>query len=322
VTTMRAAQFHSYGPPEVITTGTAPIPEPAAGDVQVRVGATTVNGGELMFRAGRLRLLSRSRFPKGLGIDFAGQVSAIGADVHDVRVGDRVWGVLDSRKTTLRQSPVGAAADYLVVAASRVATLPDGVAYGDAVALLAGSTALTALRDKAHLRSGERLLLRGGTGGVGYVGLQLGHAFGAHVTTLVSARNIDTARQYGADVALDYRTTRPEDLGEFDVIFDTVGTRMNAYRQHLARGGRMVSITVVPPLRALATIIGSTVHGSRRIRIFSGNPDRHLLENYAGYIRNGDLRALIAGTYPLEDLAGAHRAAERGGGHGKRIITF
>lgn len=208
------------------------------------------------------------------------------------------------------------------MAASRVATLPDGVTYGNAVALLAGSTALTALRDKAHLRPGERLLVRGGTGGVGYVGLQLGHAFGAHVTTPVSARNIDTARQYGADVALDYRTTRPEYLGEFDVIFDTVGTRMNAYRQHLARGGRMVSITVVPPLRALATIIGSTVHGSRRIRIFSGNPDRHLLEDYAGYIRNGDLRALIAGTHPLEDLAAAHRAAERGGGYGKRIITF
>lgn len=98
-TTMRAAQFHAYGSPDVITTATVPIPLPAPSDIQVRVGATTVNGTELALRAGGFRLLSGRRFPKGLGVEFAGTVIAAGSDVAEFGVGDRVWGVLDYRKT-------------------------------------------------------------------------------------------------------------------------------------------------------------------------------------------------------------------------------
>jgi NADPH:quinone reductase-like Zn-dependent oxidoreductase len=318
---MRAAQFHSYGPPDVIVTGTAPVPAPRASEVLIRVGATSIDGAEPLLRAGGLRPLSGRRFPKGLGMDFAGEIAALGDRVHDVAIGDHVWGVLDM-KAMLSQLPTGSAADYVVVAASRVALVPAGLSSSDAVALIGGTTAMTALLDKAHLRPAERLLVRGGTGGVGFVGLQLGHALGAHVTALVSAPNLETARQLGADVALDYRATGPEDLGEFDVIFDTVGTQMGRYRNRLARGGRMVSISFNPVARGLATIAVSVIHGSRRIRTFSGNPTRALLDDYSTYITAGQVHAMIAGTYELEDLAAAHRAAEAGGSPGKHVITL
>ncbi len=317
---MRAVQYHRYGGPDVIGVHEVPVPTPAPGEVLVRVGATTVNGGELAARAGSLRLLSGRRFPKGLGLDFAGEVAALGVGVSDIAAGDRVWGVLNSMKTTILQKQTGAAAEYLTVPSRRTALLPDALPYAEAVALLTGTTALTALRDKVKLQRGERLLVRGGTGGVGNVGVQLGHAFGAHVTTLVSARNIDVALGLGADVALDHATTTADDLGQFDVIFDTVGARMHSFYRHLASGGRMVAITVDPPLRGLALIAASTVHGAQRIRAFSGNPARPLLDDYARYIEAGQLRALIAGRYGLEATGEAHRALAAGGGPGKHVI--
>jgi NADPH:quinone reductase-like Zn-dependent oxidoreductase len=319
---MQAAQFHEYGGPEVITTSAVPKPHPTADQLLIRVGATTVNGGELFFRSGKLRLISGSRFPKALGIDFAGEVMGVGSRTTDFEIGDRLWGVLDSRRMTLTGATTGAAADYLVVDAKRVAPLPAGLNFVDAVALMAGTTAMTALRDKARVRTGERVLIRGGTGGVGYVGVQLAREMGAHVTALVSEPNLETARSLGAHIALDYRATDPADLGPYDVIFDTVGTRMHDYHRRLAPAGRMVSITVVPPLRGLATILASSIHGRRRIRAFSGNPTRRLLDDYATYLESGRIRPLIAARYPLTELADAHRAIERGGTHGKHVIDL
>lgn len=254
-------------------------------------------------------------------MDFTGVVSAVGVGVTEPVVGARVWGLLDHIKLLRSQSPVGSAAEYLVVSADRVAELPAALSFIDAAALMAGTTALTALRDRAHLQPGERLLVRGGTGGVGYVGVQLGRAFGAHTTALVSASAIGTALELGADVALDYRATAPAQLGTFDVIFDTVGSDMGAYRRLLSPTGRMVTITFAPMLGGVATVALSVVHGRRRIRWFSGNPTPALLDDYATHIESGALRALTAGTFDLEHTADAHRALEAGGAAGKQVVV-
>ena len=320
---MRAAQFRRYGPPDVLHIATIPIPEPQAGEVLVRVGAASVNGGELLFRAGKLRLLSRSRFPKGMGIDFAGEVTALGDGVSDIAVGEAVWGVIDERRFIWTQAPIGSLADYIAVDARRLGPSPAGLTAVEAAALLAGgAVSIIGLRDKARLMAGERILIRGGTGGVGSVAVQLAHAFGTHVTALVGPSNRDFVRELGADEALDYTTTATDDLGYYDVIFDTVGSEMSAYRRHLAPGGRMVTIALDPPLHALGTVLASTIRGSRRIRFFSGDPKRALLMDLARYVEDGALRAVIDSVYPLEEIAAAHRSVESRGGRGKRIVAL
>lgn len=315
--TMRAAFFDSYGPPEVIYVGEAPVPVPHTGQVLVRVGAATVNGGELFLRAGRLRLFTGRRFPKRLGVDVVGRVEALGPDVADVNVGDEVWGVLPRGR-------MGTAAEFVALDADRVAPVPAGLDAAGAVSLLTGgTTSLTALRDKAALRPGERLLVRGAAGGVGSVAVQIGKALGAHVTGLASAKTADFVREMGADEVFDYAVTGPEDLGRFDVVFDTVGGRLRAFRRLLAPGGRMVAVAFDSSriLRDVGYLLASSVHGSRRVRFFSGNPRRELLADLGRLVDDGRLAPVVDTVRPLSAVAEAHRALEDGGVRGKHVIA-
>lgn len=141
----------------------------------------------------------------------------------------------------------GAIADYVAVPEQRLARAPENLSLLEAAALpVSGTTAMTALTDKAQLQSGERLLVRGATGGVGSVTVQLGKALGAHVTALAGARNLDWITQLGADETLNYRTTRPDDLDRFDVIVDVVGTDLGAYQSRLTHRGRLIALAFDP----------------------------------------------------------------------------
>lgn len=313
---MRAARYDRYGPPEVLYVGTVPRPVAGPGEVVVRVHATSVNGGELSGRAGKLKLVTGRKFPQGTGVDIAGEIAEVGSSVRHLAVGDRVWGAMPHLR-------FGAAAEYVAVRPRQLSYAPEGIDLVRAAALPGvGTTAITALRDKIGLMSGERLLVRGAAGGVGSVAVQLGHALGAHVTALAGAKTLDLVRELGADEAHDYRTTGPAALGPFDAVLDTVGTELGAYRRLLAPGGRMVGIAFDTdrPLSSLGSILLSTVHGARRVRIFTGNPLHQLFADLAAYVENGAIRPVVDTVHPLSDIAQAHRAMEAGGVRGKHVI--
>lgn len=319
VSEMRAALYDSYGPPDVLYEGTVPKPTPGDGEVLVRVHGSSVNGGELHGRAGRVRLvteLAGRGFPKRVGIDFSGEVAGTGPSVSGLAAGDRVWGVLP------RSQGFGSAAEFVVVRPRQLARVPAGLDLVEAAALPVGTTAITGLRDKARLRAGERLLVRGAAGGVGNVAVQLGRAYGAHVTALAGAATLDLVRELGADEAFDHRATGPAELGRYDVVFDTVGTDHRAFRRLLAPGGRMVSIAFDQSRTAasLGYLLASAVHGRGRVRFFSGNPKHDLLAELARFVERGELRPVVDTVRPLADIAGAHRALEAGGVRGKHVV--
>lgn len=314
---MRAALYDRYGPPEVLYVGEVPKPVAGPGEVLVRVAASSVNGGELHGRAGKVRLVTGfGGFPHRIGLDFAGEVAAVGRDVPDFAPGDRVWGVLPRT--------FGAAAEFVVVPARRLAAAPTGHDLTEAAALPAvGTTVITALRDKARLRAGERLLVRGASGGVGHVAVQLGRAYGAHVTALAGARNLEFVRELGAHEVVDHATTNATALPRFDVVVDTVGTDLPAYRRLLTRHGRMVTVSfdIDHILASLGYMLASTVHGRRRVRFFRGDPYRELLAELTRLTDDGSVRPVVDRVFPLADIAGAHRALEDGGVRGKIVVT-
>jgi len=310
---MRASQYNQYGTPDVLHESAVTIPEAGHGRVLVKVHGTSVNALELAVRKGTLRIATGMRFPKGMGMDFAGEVDSLGDGVSGVAVGDRVWGFLGG----LPSGPTAAGAEYVVADPAAFSAAPTSIDLVAAAALpMAAATALLALRDHAHLVVGERVLIRGASGGVGSAALQLAKAMGGEITALASAANLDFVRDLGADAALDYRTHGPDQLGTFDVILDLNGSRMGSYRRLLAPHGRMVTTA----LTALPYILLSTIYGPRRVHAFSATPKTQLFADVAAYVDRGELRPIIDAVHRLSGMAAAHAALERGGGRGKQVV--
>lgn len=309
---MRLVTFDRYGPPEVLSVTTGPVPRPRPGEVLVRVRAVSVNGGELAVRAGRLRPFSGRQFPKRVGVDLVGEVVEPGTSRF--AAGDLVWGLIGRR--------MGSAADYVAVRADRIDHLPAGLDVVEAAALPVGTTAITALRDLAALAPGERLLVRGATGGVGYVAVQLGKAMGAHVTGLASAANLDLVKELGADEAIDYRA--PGQLGLFDVVLDTVGTGLPAFHRLLTPRGRMVTIAfdLDRPIRSVGYIAANAIRRTRWVRGFSGNPTAALFAELGRWVTAGAIQPRVDRVFPMAEAAAAHRALEQGGVRGKIVIEM
>lgn len=315
--TIHAVRFHAFGPPDVLQVERVPAPRPGRGEVLVAVAAASVGGGETSIRAGRMRWLLPARPPMGIGVDFAGEVLEVGDDVDRVVPGDAVWGLMPHLR-------FGSSAEQVVVPAVRVGLAPGSLTPVQAAALpVVGTTVLTALRDKAGLAAGERLLVRGGSGGVGSLAVQLGRHLGAHVTALAGARNLDWLTELGADEAFDHRATDTDDLGRFDVILDAVGVRWAPYLGLLRPGGRFLPLAVDPdrPIRAAAGVVWRKAVAPSRVLPFSNDPTPEVLDELAALVSDGALRPVVDSVLPMTQAVQAHRRVEVGGLRGKVVLT-
>lgn len=316
---MRAVQYDRYGPPEVLRVTEIPTPQPGPGQVLVRIHAAGVGGGEPLIRSGRMRRVMRLRLPAGAGNEYVGEVERTGAGVERLKPGDRVWGVMP-------HLTFGAIADYVAVPADLVGSTPAGLDAVSAAALpTSGTTTLTALIDKAGLRSGERLLVRGAGGGLGSLAVQFGKSVGAHVTALAGARNLQWVRELGADVVLDYRATDPTGIEPFDVVFDTVGSEMAAYRRLVKRrGGRFIALAFDTEhmVRSFLFIGRGALARNRKVFTFSNSPTVRDLDRLRDEVEAGHLRPVIDTVFPMAEIAEAHRRLEAGGNRGKHVIDI
>ena len=311
--TMRASQYLRYGPPEVLHEASVDVPHPGHGEVLVSVHGSGVNPLDARIRRGGLRVASGFTFPKGIGLDYAGEIASLGEGVEGHAVGDAIWGFLPGipGRSTL------AVAEYVVVRVGTFSAAPTSIDLTDAAALpLAASTALLALRDHAHLKAGEKLLVRGGSGGVGTAAIQLAVALGAEVTALTGPSTLNFVRELGAHAALDYHTHGPSQLGKYDVILDLNGHHLASYRRQLGHHGRMVTTSFA----GAGYIVAAAIFGPKRIRTLAATPQPDVLSAVAEFVERGQLAPIIDGVYPLADTALAHAALERGAGRGKQLI--
>ena len=212
---MKAAYIQQFGGPEVLQVGDLPDPSAGPGQIVVDTFAASINGADWKVRAGSY---AQATFPLILGRDFSGVVSALGAGVADLRVGDEVFGVLEGGRD-------GTYAEKIAVGAAIVAKKPSALSHVDAAALaLTGLTALTAVEDTLKLKSGETILIQGGAGGVAGFAIQVAKHLGARVISTASAANLAYVRGLGADEVIDYNTTDfRKVVSDCDAVFDTVG---------------------------------------------------------------------------------------------------
>lgn len=320
---MKAAIHRRYGPPEVLRIEEVPMPPVGRRDVRVRVHASTVTSGDARLRAARtpaifalpIRLAFGLRGPRRPipGMEFAGEVEAVGADVTHFRPGQAVFGIVTR----------GANAEYLSVRDdAAIVPIPPGLTHVEAAAVPFGAlAALVFLRDVARLVPGERVLVVGAAGGVGVFAVQLAKHLGAHVTALCSAENAALVRDLGADAVID-RQAGPAGVtaGGFDILFDTVGVGLAEWRPALAPRGRhlLLSFGLGEMVRMVLTSVGQ---GPRVLGGFAPN-DPADLAGIAVLLAAGALRPVIGARYRLDDIVEAHRHVDSGRKRGSAVITL
>jgi NADPH:quinone reductase-like Zn-dependent oxidoreductase len=317
---MRAVVHDRYGPPEVLRVDEVPVPEPAAGDVLVRVHATTVNRTDCGFREPRpffVRAFSGLVRPRHriLGTEFAGVVAAVGGDVTTFTVGDRVFGVNADR--------FGAHAEYLRVAQTApIATMPAGMAFDEAAAICDGAILARTCLTKPGVTDGTKLMIYGATGSIGTAAVQLARHLGADVTAVCPGQHADLVRELGADRTIDYTTedfTRAGD--DFDVVLDAVGKRSFAECRRLLRPGGTYASTDLghgwqnPPLTLVTRLT------KRRVMVPLPAYRQHHVVYFKELLETGALRPVIDRRYPLADVVEATRYVETEQKVGNVVLT-
>ena len=298
---MKAVRIHETGGTDVLRYEEAERPEPADGEVLVRVHAASVNPVDWKQRRGA----AGGELPVTLGRDISGTVEA--SRSASFSEGDDVFGVAAS----------GAYAELATAAEGAIATKPADVTHEQAAGIpIAGMTAWQALFDKGGLERGQTVLVAGAAGGVGHLAVQLAKQAGARVIGTGSARNRDFVLGLGADEYVDYTE---QDVGEavegVDVAFDTVGGDTTAsLLPTLREGGILVTIAGAPPEEAAR-------ERGARAELLVQSPQAEQLARIAELVASGEVRVEIAELIPLAEVARAHELSESGHTRGKIILS-
>jgi len=313
---MRAVWLTRFGGPEVLVPGDAPEPAVGAGQVLVDVAYANITFIETQFRASGKGPF-QATLPMIPGNGVGGVVSAVGDGVDRGLVGARV---------VTATGGSGGYAERVVVDASAVFAVPDGLALDDAVALLADGRTASMLVAAVELEPGERVLVEAAAGGVGSLLVQLAKAAGAHVVGAVGgARKAEIARELGADETVDYRSPDwSRGLAPVAVVFDGVGGDVSrAAFELLGRGGRMLSFGLAG---GSWTTVSAEEAGERGVTLVrtSPTPDdiRRFTEQALAAAAAGRLRPLIGQRFPLEKAADAHAAIQSRATVGKTLLEL
>ncbi|WP_250006601.1 NADP-dependent oxidoreductase [Actinoplanes sp. M2I2] len=309
---MKAVRFHEYGDPSVLRYEDVEQPVPGAGQVLIRVAATSFNGVDASIRAGFMQGPIPVTLPHTPGIDVSGTVEALGEGVTGLAAGDRVVGFLPMVED-------GAAAAFVLAPAEILAPAPTTVPLTDAAALpLAGLTAWQALFDHAKLTVGQRVLINGAGGAVGGYAVQLAKSAGAYVIATAGPHSAGRARAAGADEVLDHTTTdAPAAETPVDVVLNLAPVEPARLAELLAlvrSGGVLVNTTVWMPAPS------DEQRAVRGIDLFVRS-DAEQLSRLVALVDTGDLRVDVARRVPLAELPALHAEAAAGELHGKAVIV-
>jgi NADPH:quinone reductase-like Zn-dependent oxidoreductase len=320
---MKAIICTAYGSPDVLQLQEVSKPTPKENEVLVKVHAAVVGPSDCAFRKGEpfiVRLIYGLQKPRlaTQGVEFAGEIEAVGAAVTQFKPGDSVFG--------MSTDTFGAHAEYICLPETKpLARKPANFTYEEAVALCDGApTALTFLRDVAKLQRGQKVLINGASGAVGSAAVQLAKYYGTKVTGVCSTTNVDLVKSLGADAVIDYTQedfTRNDQT--YDVIFDAVG-KSSFLRCKGSLTANGVYLTTVPNLGMVRDLLVTLFSRGKKAKFATAG----LMQNHANlnFLKElaeaGQIRAVIDRRYPLEQVPDAHRYVDTERKRGNVVILF
>lgn len=321
---MKAIVYHEYGSADVLKLEEIEKPAPRDNEVLIKVHAASVNPLDWRLMTGKpafLRLFFGLHRPKQgrPGVDVAGEVEAVGANIKQFKPGDKVFGACS-----------GAFAEYVCTGESKIAPIPDNVTFEQAASVnVAALTALQGLRDKGHIQRGQKVLINGAAGGVGTFAVQLAKNFGAEVTGVCSTRNLELVKSIGADAVIDYTKEDFVNLpSRYDLILECVGNKsLSECRRVLTPRGRLVLVggphdpSMTDLLAIPVKALGLSLFSTKKVIMFIAKASQNDLALVGELIATGKLTPVIDRRYSLNDTAAAVGYVEEGHARGKVVIT-
>ena len=310
IKTMNAMRFNDSSDHPALLSDTVPTPQPSHGEMLVRVHAAGVTRTELLWYPTTHTREGGKRTGAIPGHEFSGVVETVGAEVDQNLIGREVFGMNDWFTD-------GASAEYCVTAATSVTVKPARLSHVEAASVPIGAlTAWQGLFDRAKLQAGDRILIHGGSGGVGVFAIQLARRAAAHIITTASARNFDFLSHLGADELIDYRSGRFEEtVCGVDVVFDTVGGETLKRSWSLLKSeGRMVSIA-------------ADGEGTKDERIekafFIVQPNQKQMTAISRLLDAGELQCFVDAIVPLVKASDAYCGSiKERNGRGKIVLSI
>ena len=311
---MKAAQYNKYGGPEAIEiNGKAPNPSASLGQVLVEVHAASLNPFDYKLRLGYMKEMIPLKFPVTIGGDFSGVVTQLGEGVSEFKIGDEVYG-----QALVLNGGSGACAEFAASNVANAAHKPKSVDHIKAASLpLVGASAIQALEVHIKLKSGDRILIHGGSGGIGSIVIQLAKSIGAYVATTVGTDSIEFVKNLGADEVIDYKNQKFEELlKDFDAVFDTVGGEtVNKSFKVLKKGGVIVSMLGAPNPELAKEYNVTAIGQNTRI-------NDKTLSRLTELVEKGVIKAQVDKVFPFEQTKEAFEYFEKGHPRGKVVVKI
>lgn len=319
---MKAAVHETYGPPSVLQIKEVDKPSPKDHEVLIRVYATTVNRTDSAMLSADPFIM---RFFTGLvrprrpipGTDFAGQIEAVGKNVSNFQVGDKVFGFQDMG--------ISSQAQYMCLAADQaLALMPADSSYPQAAASLEGVHYAYNFLNKVSLKPGQKVLVNGATGAIGSAMVQLLKYYGAEVTAVCGTKNVDLVYTLGADKVIDYQTTDfTKSAGKYAFVFDAVGkSTFGQCKPLLESGGIYISSELGPMVQNPFLALISPLLGDKKVIFPIPSDCKRSVLLIKKLSEEGKFKAVIDRQYPLEEIADAYTYVATGQKIGNVVIKI
>jgi NADPH:quinone reductase-like Zn-dependent oxidoreductase len=323
---MKSIIVNAYGGPEVLKLENIQKPTPKSNEVLIKIEATSVTAAATMMRTGTPyfgRLFTGISKPKVKtpGTDLAGTVEAIGADVKNFKIGDKVMAATDLK--------CGAYAEYICLGEDEIIVhKPENISSEEATGIMDGGiTALAFLTDQVTIIPGDKVLINGASGSIGTAAIQLAKEFGAEVTAVCSGKNAGLVTELGADQVFDYTKNELDKSGQqFDIIFDTVG-KLSYFKskKHLTEKG--VFLTPVLEMPALITMLFVNPFSKKKLKFAATGLRKDELRmrdllKIKDLLANNKIKTVIDKVYSLEQMKEAHEYVDSGRKRGNVIVKI
>lgn len=330
---MKAIIYKTYGAPEVLKIEEVEKPVPGDNEVLVKVQAASVNYGDLLARNFKSVTPGEFNMPflfwvganiffglgkpkiKILGSEFAGEIEATGKDVTRYKIGDQVFGY--------RGQNMGAYVEYLSLPEDTVMAIkPNNISYEQAAVVPGGGMTALYLLGKANIRSGQKVLINGASGGIGSFAVQLAKNAGAEVTGVCGTLRLDFVKSLGADNVVDYTKQDFTQNGEtYDLIFDVLGkSSFSRCKNSLTQNGRYMLVSF--KLKQLLQMLWTSTFSMKKVMCVLSPQRTEDLISLKKLIEAGKINAIIDRAFPLQQAAEAHRYVEQGQKKGHVVITM